>query len=339
MEHLSIRRLVYASVALTLAVAGGTIGFNALLSEGWVGSFYRSVVTVTLTGIDTKPRGAGAQFLTIGLLLVGVAIFAYIASTLVELIARGVVTGAWSERRRRRDIERLRDHYIICGYGRVGRNVADEFRHAGVSYVVLDFSSEAIDAARERNDQFIEGNGTEDEDLRAAGLDRARGIVAASDDDSDNLYITLSARTARPNLHIVARASDEDAARKLTLAGADRVVQPYVAAGRVMANLILKPQVTAFLDVMTTASTPDLRFEEIEITDACGHAGRTIRELDIRRETGALIVALRKRDGTFDTTPTPDAVLERGDVMIAAGTPDELRLLEDIFAPRNSVAR
>jgi voltage-gated potassium channel len=221
----------------------------------------------------------------------------------------------------------------------VGRNVADEFRHAGVSYVVLDFSAQALEAARERDDYYIEGNGTEDEDLRAAGLERARGIVAASDDDSDNLYITLSARTARPDLHIVARASDEDAARKLTLAGADRVVQPYVAAGRVMANLILKPQVTAFLDVMTTASAPDLRFEEIEVTEACGHAGKTIRDLDIRRETGALIVALRKHDGTFDTTPTPDAVLGPGDVMIAAGTPDELRLLEDIFAPRGSVAR
>jgi voltage-gated potassium channel len=339
MEHLSLRRLVYASTTLALALAGGTIGFNKLLNEGWVASFYRSVVTVTLTGIDTKPRGAGAEFLTIGLLFVGVAIFAYIASTLVELIARGVVTGAWSERRRRRVIERLRDHYIICGYGRVGRNVADEFRHAGVSYVVLDFSAQALEAARERDDYYIEGNGTEDEDLRAAGLERARGIVAASDDDSDNLYITLSARTARPDLHIVARASDEDAARKLTLAGADRVVQPYVAAGRVMANLILKPQVTAFLDVMTTASAPDLRFEEIEVTEACGHAGKTIRDLDIRRETGALIVALRKHDGTFDTTPTPDAVLGPGDVMIAAGTPDELRLLEDIFAPRDSVAR
>src|SRR5207237_2442103 len=140
-----------------------------------------------------------------------------------------------------------------------------------------------------------------DEDLRRAGLERARGLVAASDDDADNLYITLSARAANPELLIVARASDDDALRKLKLAGADRVVQPYLAAGRVMANLVLKPQVTAFIDVVTTAAGGDLRFEEIEVTEACGQEGKTIQDVDIRRETGALVVALRKQDGTFDT--------------------------------------
>jgi voltage-gated potassium channel len=338
MQHFSVRLLAIATTVVVAALTLGTIGFHHFLGERWMDSFYRSMVTVTLTGIDTKPRGTGAELITIGLMLVGVAIFAYIASTLVELIARGVVTGAWAERRRRRAIERLHDHYIICGYGRVGRNVADEFRHARVPYVVLDFSESALEAARERNDHFIEGNGTEDEDLRAAGLDHARGLVAASDDDADNLYIALSARTARPDLHIVARASDEDAARKLSLAGADRVVQPYVAAGRVMANLILKPQVTAFLDVMTTASAPELQFEEIQVTDSCGQGGKSIRDLDIRKQTGALIVALRKHDGTFDTTPSPDATLGIGDVLIAAGTPEELRALEDLFAPREALA-
>jgi voltage-gated potassium channel len=233
----------------------------------------------------------------------------------------------------------LRDHYIICGYGRVGRRVAEEFRHAGVSYVVLDFSPDAVAAAREHGDDFIEGNGTEDEDLQAAGLERARGLVASSDSDADNLYISLSARTARPDLLIVARASDEDAAKKLKLAGADRIVQPYVAAGRVMANLILKPQVTAFLDVVTTATAPELRFEEIEVTRSSGQAGKSIRDLNVRRETGALIVALRKRDGSFDTTPTPEATLDEGDVMIAAGTPEELQALEELFAPREALAR
>ena len=338
MDHFSFRRFGYATAALVVLLVGGMVGFHQLLKEGWVESLYRAVVTISLTGIDTKPKGTGAQLFTILLLLAGVAVFAYIAGSIVEIIARGVLTGAWTERRRRRTIDRLRDHYIICGYGRVGRRVADEFRHADVPYVVLDFSKDAVEAAAERGDLFIEGNGTEDEDLRAAGLDRARGLVASSDSDADNLYIALSARTARPDLMIVARASDEDAAKKLQLAGADRVVQPYLAAGRVMANLMLKPQVTAFLDVVTTASAPDLRFEEIEVTSTCGQAGKTIRDLNIRSETGALIVALRKRDGTFDTTPTPEVTLEVGDVMIAAGTPDELRSLEDLFAPREAVA-
>jgi voltage-gated potassium channel len=188
-------------------------------------------------------------------------------------------------------------------------------------------------------DIFVEGNGTEDEDLTAAGIDRARGLVASSDSDADNLYITLSARSRRPNLTIVARASDEDAEKKLKLAGADRVVTPFSTAGRTMANLVLKPQVAAFLDVVTTAQGDDFVLEEIEVRDSCAHAGRTIRDLRVRDETGAMIVALRKRDGTFDATPSPDAMIEGGDVLIGVGTPEEIRRLEDFFAPREAVVR
>ena len=324
-------------MAVVLAI--GTVGFRAALDETWLQSFYRAVVSSSLTGLDTVPRNDGARILTIFLVLGGFSIFAYIGSLVVEAIARGVIGGLWAERRRRRAIEALRDHYIICGFGRVGRRVAEEFRHEGAPFVVLDFSADAKAAAEEDDVLFIEGNGTDDEDLRSAGLERARGLVAASDDDADNLYITLSARAAKPDLLIVARASNEEASKKIRLAGADRIVQPYQAAGRVMANLMLRPQVTAFVDVVTSATGSDLRFEEIEVTSASGQGGSSIKDLDIRRETGALIVALRKRDGTFDTTPTPEAVLEVGDVLIAAGTEDELRALEGLFAPRETVAR
>ena len=305
-----MRRLAYAVTALAGVLAIGTVGFRHFLREPWLQAFYRAMVSVSLTGLDTVPKNDGARVLTIFMVLAGLTIFAYVGSLVVEAIARGVVGGLWAERRRRRAIERLRDHYIICGFGRVGRRVAEEFRHAGAPYVVLDFSGEALTAAREAGVPFIEGNGTDDEDLTRAGLARARGLVAASDDDADNLYITLSARAANPNLLIVARASTDDAVKKLKLAGADRVVQPYLAAGRVMANLVLKPQVTAFVDVVTSGAGADLRFEEIEVTDASRQGGRSIRELDIRRKTGALVVALRKRDGTFDTTPTPEARLD-----------------------------
>ncbi|HEX9380269.1 MAG TPA: potassium channel protein [Gaiellaceae bacterium] len=340
MNHaFSFRRFAYALCAMAVVLAIGTIGFRAALDESWLQSFYRAVVSSSLTGLDTVPRTDSARILTIFLVLAGISIFAYIGSLVVEAIARGVIAGLWAERRRRKAIQALRDHYIICGFGRVGRRVAEEFRHEGAPFVVLDFSPDAKAAAEEENVLFLEGNGTDDEDLRSAGLERARGLIAASDDDADNLYITLSARAANPNLLIVARASNEDASKKLRLAGADRIVQPYQAAGRVMANLMLRPQVTAFVDVVTSASGSDLRFEEIEVTAACGQGGKSIRDLDVRKETGALIVALRKRDGTFDTTPTPEAVLEVGDVLIAAGTEEELRALENLFAPREAVAR
>jgi voltage-gated potassium channel len=326
---------VLLAVAATLA--GGTAGFRLILHESWFQSLYRAVITATLTGLDTVPPSNGARALSIVMVLCGLTIIAYAGAVIVEAIAGGVVTGVLAERRRERTIERLRDHIIICGYGRVGRQVAEEFRAAGERYVVLDYREEAIAYAREHDDLMIEGNGTEDEDLAKAGLDRAKGLVVASDDDADNLYITLSARSARPDLQIVARASDADAEKKLRLAGADRVVMPYTAAGRTMANLVLKPQVTAFLDAVTTATGPDLHMAEIEVHRTCEQAGRTIRDIRVRHETGAIIVALRRRDGSFDTTPEPDATIEPGDVIVGVGTTDELRRLEDLFAPGRAV--
>jgi voltage-gated potassium channel len=267
------------------------------------------------------------------------AIYGYLASSIVELIAHGVLTGTMSERRRRHVIDRISDHYIICGFGRVGRQVADELRDAGARFVVVDFNPEVLEIAREEGVPYVEGSGTKDEDLEAAGLERARGLVACSDSDVDNLYIAVSARSARPEIQIVARASTEDAASKMIRAGADRVVQPYASAGQEMATLMLKPTVSAFLDIVSRHGGPDLRFEEIEITRTCPQAGRTIRDTRVRHETGALIVALQKADGTFDTTPDPDAVLEIGDVLIAVGTEQELRALEELFAPQEAVAR
>ena len=330
--HLRVHQLARLGAAIALALAGGTIGFHAIGEGSWLRSFYRALATSSLAGIETNPRSDGALALSIVLVLAGLTILAYAGAVIVEAIAGGVVSGVLSERRRNRTIDRLRDHVIICGYGRVGRQVADEFRASKIDYVVLDFSEEAVAAAREHGDLLIEGNATDDADLARAGLDRAAGIVVASDDDADNLYVTLSARAARPNIQIVARASDEAAEKKLKLAGADRVVLPYTAAGRTMANLVLKPQVMSFLDAVTTAAGPDLHMAEIEVHESCANAGRTIRDARVRHETGAIVVALRKRDGTFDTTPEPDAVLDPGDVIVGVGTTEELQRLEDLFA-------
>jgi voltage-gated potassium channel len=329
------RRALGAFAGVLIA---GAVAFALILGEGPLEAFYRSTVTVSLTGIDSKPEGTGGELVTILLILAGMAIYGYLATVLVELIANGVLTGAMSERRRRRMIDAISDHYIICGFGRVGRQVAGEFRDAGVPYVVLDFNPVVLEIARGQRVAYVEGSGTKDEDLEAAGLERARGLVACSDSDVDNLYITVSARAVRPELQIVARASTEDAAAKMLRAGADRVVQPYSAAGQEMAKLMLKPQVSAFLDIVSRHGGPDLRFEEIEITRTCVQAGKTIREVRIRHETGALVVALRKADGTFDTTPDPDSELEPGDVLIAVGTEQELKSLEELFAPQEAVA-
>jgi voltage-gated potassium channel len=332
------RQVASLLVAVAVTLAAGTIAFRATLHEAWFQSFYRAVVTVTLTGLDSIPSNDSARIVSLVLVVAGVTLIAYAGAVIFEAIAGGVLTGALAQRRRERTIEHLRDHFIICGYGRVGQRVAEEFRAAKVPFVVLDFHQDAVAAAQEDSVLLVEGDATHDENLRKAGLERAQGLVAASDSDADNLYVVLSARSECPDLTIVARASGADAERKLALAGANRVVLPYTTAGQVMANLVLKPQVTAFLDAVTTATGPDLQLAEIEVRQTCAAAGRTIRELRIRHETGAIVIALRKVDGSFDTTPEPDTPIEVGDVLIGVGSPDEIRALEDLFAAGETVA-
>jgi len=332
-------RRIAVTIAATLGVfAGGTIGFRELLHEQWHAALYRTIVTATLTGLDTTPSGPGAEFLTIALALCGVALFGYLAAQAVEAVAREVTGEGRRSKRRGRMIEQLSDHFIICGFGRVGRRAAEEFAASGQPFVVLDFNPDALQAARDLDVLWFEGRGAEDDSLTRAGIDRAKGLLASADSDSENVYITLSARARRPDMTIVARASDAEAERKLQLAGANRVVQPYSAAGTEMAKLALKPQVAAFLEIVSSHAGPDMRFEEILVTRECHQAGRTIRDLRIRSTTGAVVVALRKPDGRFDTTPNPDISIEVGDTLIAIGTEPELRALEDLFAPREPVA-
>jgi len=334
----SWRRFVYLVVAFAVVLAIGTVGFQFILGEGWVASFYRSVVSTTLTGLDTRPEGPGAQLFTILLLIGGVAIFLYLAGAIVDLIAHGAISEVYSERRMRHTIERLRGHTIICGFGRVGRRVASEFLATGAPFVVVDHNPESVAAAEALGSLVIEGDGTNDEDLARAGIAHARALVASADSDESNLFITLSARAMRPDLVIVARASVDGTARKLLLAGASQVVQPYTTAGLQMANVVLKPQVAAFLDIATTAGgeIPDLRFEEIVVSAECEPCGKSIKDLRIRDATGAIVVAIRKHDGTFDVTPSPEAVFEAGDVLIGVGTRDEIAELEELFAPHEA---
>ena len=320
---------VGAFVVLTLV---GTVGYSLLLDESPFEALFRTVNTIYTAGLVDAPDDTAAKVFTLVLVVGGVAVFLYVFALLIELAVSGSLGSALVRRRTARRVNQLENHYIICGFGRVGRRIAREFRESGLDYVVVDFSPEAVKAARDLGDLVIEGSGTDAISLKEASLATARGLVASSDSDVNNLYVTLSARAARPDLLIVARAANEDAAEKLRLAGADRVVQPYATAGLEMAKLVAKPQVAAFLDIVTSAGGPDLSIEEIEVTDGSGKAGLSIRDLRIRHATGALVIAVQKPDGRFDATPSPDATLEVGDVVIAVGTVSELQQLEELFA-------
>ena len=258
--------------------------FRLILGESWLDSFYRTVVTATLNGLDSPPHGAGGEALDRR----GRPRRADYLCVRRRRRRRG--DRRWSRERRYRGPEEVEDDQAVGPLHHLRLRPRRPARRAGVPRRGRAVRRARLQRRRARRraregDLFIEGNGTEDEDLEEAGLDRARGLVASSDSDADNLYITLSARSKRPELSIVARASDEDASKKLKLAGADRVVTPYSTAGRVMANLVLKPQVTAFLDVVTTAEGDDFMLEEIEVKETCARAGRTIRDLRVRDAT------------------------------------------------------
>jgi voltage-gated potassium channel len=333
-EGFSRRAVSILVIALAVLFTGGTVGFMRLLHESWHAALYRTIVTASLTGLDSTPHGLWAELLTIVIVLSGVAIFGYFAAQIFDSIAHSVLGGAWREKKRRKMIDQLRDHIIVCGYGRVGRRAGAELREAGVPYVVLDFSEEALEHAREQGDLYVDGSGSKDEDLVQAGVDRARGIIVASDDDGDNLYITLSVKARRPEMTVIARGSSEEAERKLKLAGADRVVTPYTTAGRLMAQQMIKPQVASFLSAMSSTEGPS--FEEIEVQSTCRAVGLTIGELNVASRTGAHIIAVRKRAG-LEMRPNKDTVLEESDVIVGVGSSDEIRRLEAMFEPRDAV--
>jgi voltage-gated potassium channel len=231
------RQLLLGALGLTALTAAGTAGF-VLTGDPPLDALYRTVNTLTTAGAFQQPHSGAAKLLTIAMLICGVALFLYIVGLLVELVVGGVASGVWTQRRMETRIDHLRNHRIICGYGRVGTRVAHTLAASGERFVVLDSSEEAIDRARADGVPHLEADGSDDDALRRAGIEHASGLVACVDDDAANVYIVLTAKGLRSDLHVVARASSDAAAAKLQRAGADAVVSPYAIAGERIAGML-----------------------------------------------------------------------------------------------------
>lgn len=226
-------------------------------------------------------------------------------------------------------VDELSDHYLVCGFGRVGSQVVRDLRAAGAAYVVVDPNPESVEAAAAAGVPYIEGEAADEQVLRQAGIERARAVVACVDSDAENVFITLTVRELRPDLTIVARASGEESEQKLRRAGAQRVVSPYKSSGSEMARLALHPQVAGVVDV-----APEYRLEEIEVTPGCPGVGRPVADV----AGSAVIAAVRTADGELVPQPSGDVVLQPGDVVIAMGTTSTMDRLEALFAPRGAQA-
>ena len=319
------RRLRLALAMLAAVFLVGIFGY-VLLGFSLLDATYQTVTTVATVGFrEVQPLDDAGKVFTIVLILVGVGTALYTFSVVLETLIEGHLPELFGRRRMEREIDAMRDHVIVCGWGRVGRAIGEELTAAGAQMVIVD-----RDLTRVADSElpYVIGDATEDPVLERAGLARARALVAALDGDAGNLFVTLSARSLRPDLFIVARARVEETEEKLRRAGADRVVNPQSIGGARIAAFILQPHVTEFLDVVMHDRGLEFRLEEVLVPDDSPIAGKSLRDAHVRDRTGALVLALRDEAGTFSTNPSPETTIEAGHVLIAIGTPDELEALE-----------
>jgi voltage-gated potassium channel len=320
-------RLRVALTVLAGVMVAGTVGY-LLLGFTVLEALYQTVTTVTTVGFrEVRPLSDAGMVFTIVLILFGVGTALYALGVLIQTLVEGDLHDVFGRRRMERKIADIPEPVIVCGWGRVGRAIAKEVADAGAEPVVVD-----RDEARLETSPYptVAGDATDDQVLRRAGLDRARALVAALDSDAGNLFVTVSARALRPDLFIVARVRVDESVEKLRRGGADRVVNPQSIGGARMAAFVLQPHVTEFLDVVMHDRDIEFRLEEVSVAPGSTIVGATLREAQIRDRTGALVLALRDEAGAFSTNPSPDVRLDRGQVLIAIGTPDELGKLADL---------
>jgi voltage-gated potassium channel len=323
------RRVRLGLAALGLIVVGGTVGY-LLLGFSFLNAVYQTVTTISTGGFgEVEPLSSNGRVFTIILILVGVGTALYTFTVLLETFIEGHLGNLLGRRRMEREISELHDHVIVCGWGRVGRAIADYLSHAGQRVVVIDRDVERVGTIPYPT---VHGDVTEDEVLLKAGIERARVLVAAVDTDADNVYVTLSSRTLRPDLVIIARARNDAAAAKLTRAGANRVVNPQRIAGDRMAAFALQPHVVDFLEVVMHDGSLEFRLEEVAVPSSSKLAGSSLRDAQIRERSGAMILAMRQPDGRFVTNPPPETIIEPQHILIAIGTAAQLATLASLAA-------
>jgi voltage-gated potassium channel len=321
-------RLIRVAVILAVIVAGGTIGY--MLIEGWsfLDALYMTITTITTVGYDeVHPLSDAGKTFSIFLIVGGVGGALYTLTTVVGYFVEGQFGSTLGRRQMKNRIARLKDHFIICGYGRVGQEVARTFTGEGMPFVVIDSSPERIAQAEKDGCPYLLANATEDEVLKEAGIEKARGLVAAVGGDVDNTYITLSARGLRPDLFIAVRASDKEAEVKLARAGANRIVSPYSIGARRLAMLALRPAVVDFIDTISYGPGRELKLENIAVSDTSPLAGTTVEATHQR--TRVNILAISDKQGKLLANPAGEDMIEAGGRLIVIGTKEQLCALEE----------
>jgi len=331
------KRLALGGTAALLLWVVGIIGYMTIEGFGFLDAAYQTLTAVTTAGFgEINPLGDAGRIFTIVIIVVGIVVILYILTAVMQLAVEGELESLLGVRRMKGKIEALRDHYILCGFGRVGEEIAREFTERRIPFVIVESNPDALERARKQDYLLLEDDAASDATLLEAGIQRARCLLAASDSDSGNTYIVLTAKALNPRLFVVARVGQPVSMTRMLRAGADRVISPYSISGRRMALSALQPLVVDFIDTLATGRHGEQILAELEVTEESNLADHTIEEC-FRTCPGATILGLQKPTGAIQVGPRPKTVLELGDRLMVLGDEAELEAISGPGPPPERV--
>ncbi|MCY3822648.1 MAG: potassium channel protein [Nitrospinae bacterium] len=321
-------RIGYIAASLVGIILLGTVGYT--LMEGWslVESFYMTMITVTTVGFnEVRELSTTGRMFTVALMILGVGTLFYGIAIIAEIRFEERVRQIFGRRKLVKELKRLENHHIICGYGRIGSTVAGEYARESLPHVVIESDETTAAQLDQEGRLVILGDATRDEMLIEANVKTAKSLVCALPTDAENVFVTLTARALNPNLYILSRAALESSIGKMEAAGANRVVSPYIMGGMHMAQSVLRPKLAGFLEEVTSHATTDLDFDEVTVPEGSDLVGMAIRESKISQETGVYLLSIRHNSGEMRFNPGPDFQIQAGDHLYALGTPEEVESL------------
>ncbi len=330
-----LKKFITILTVLFLLVLFSTIGIHLIEGWPWLDCLWHTVITISTVGYHlVHPLSPTGKIFTMFVIVVAFAVFAYGASTVAAMIFEGELQKILIVKRMERMVSKLKDHTIVCGLGRTGQAAIKELYKEKVPFVVIEKDETKIEEAKGHypNLIYIHGDATQDETLLKAGVKSASNLIVATADDADNLFITLSAKNLNPRLRIVTRANREENVIKLKRAGATEVILPNVIGGLRMASLAIRPSVVSFLDIVTHHGEIDLRLEEVKVPKGSPFHGKLLKDLDIPKKTGVIVIGIRREDGSFILNPTSTTMVLEGDSLIIIGTKEQAERLKKLVA-------
>ncbi len=328
------KNFILPLLLLVFVLTFGTAGYSFIERWSLFDSLYMTVITLSTIGFqEIEPLSTMGKAFTIGLIFSGLGVVAYAVNNGVRAIFEGEIQEVFGRRKLQKKLESLKGHYIVCGYGRMGKVICNELKLKGLSFIIVEKEPQEFDP--DEDVLITYGDATRDDLLKRVGIDRAKGLISVLDSDAQNLYVVLSARGLNKDLFIVARANEEGADYKLERAGANKVVSPYHIGGLRIAHTILKPTVVDFLELTAKSGNMEIQIEEVVVEEASSLAGKTIKEADIRAKNWVVIVALKKENGKILFNPRADTRIEAGDKVAVIGQPDYFNQFEKMASGKS----